>query len=321
MPAKNFLLKPRIGISSCLLGQKVRYDGAHKRDAYIVEILGKFFEWVPVCPELEVGMGVPRESVRLVGDLNNPRMVGERSGRDWTRDMERFSLRRTKELETMQLSGYILKKNSPSCGMERVRVYGKKGMPVRQGRGLFATALIRHLPSLPIEEEGRLNDPSLRENFIERVFAYHRWQGLIASRPKRGGLVDFHTRHKFLLLAHGEPHYRQLGRLVAESKRYPLKTLLQAYASLFMEALAVRATVRKHTNVLEHMSGYFSKRLTPEERAELIEIIRDYRRALVPLIVPLTLIRHYVRKYQVSYLAGQFYLDPDPKELMLRNHV
>ncbi len=266
-------------------------------------------------------MGVPREAVRLVVELEYPRMVGERSGKDWTREMERFSLKRTKELETMQLSGYILKKNSPSCGMERVRVYGKKGMPVRQGRGLFAAALMNHLPSLPVEEEGRLNDPSLRENFIERVFAYHRWQSLVAGQPNRGGLVEFHTRHKFLLLAHSETHYRRLGRLVAESKKQALQSLLQSYGSLFMDALAVRATVRKHTNVLEHMSGYFSKSLTREERAELIEIIQDYRRALVPLVVPLTLIRHYVRKYRVSYLDDQVYLDPDPKELMLRNHV
>jgi uncharacterized protein YbgA (DUF1722 family)/uncharacterized protein YbbK (DUF523 family) len=286
-----------------------------------MDILGLFVEWVSVCPELEVGMGVPREPVRLVGSPSRPRMIAERSGLDWSERMNGFASKRVGALERMNLAGYILKKNSPSCGMERVRVYGKSGVPSRQGRGLFAHCLMERLPLLPVEEEGRLSDPGLRENFVERVFAYHRWRTMVGARPSVGKLVAFHTRHKLALLAHSEKDFRRLGRLVADAKKRPLGEVLDHYGRLFMEALAVRATTRKHTNVLEHMLGYFSSRLTADERAEVLELIRDYHRGVVPLIVPITLVRHYVRKYEVGYLQDQVYLDIDPKELMLKNHV
>ena len=312
--------RPRLGISACLLGERVRYDGAHKRDPFLTATLGRFVDWVPVCPELEVGMGVPRDSVRLVGPTDQPSMITERSGRDWTLAMNRFAVKRCTALAALDLSGYVFKKNSPSCGMERVKVYHSNTAPTRDGRGLFADALIKKLPLLPVEEEGRLNDPTLRENFIERVFAYQRWRAA-ATRRTRGGLVEFHTNHKYLLLAHSERHYRLLGRVVARLNERPLREVYEEYGRSFMAGLTVHASAKKHANVLDHMTGYFSKQLASAERRELVELIADYRRELIPLIVPVTLIRHYVKKYNVAYLAGQVYLEPSPKELMLRNHV
>ena len=321
MPQNFSAVKPRLGISACLLGQQVRFDGAHKRDYFLTDTFGQFVEWIPVCPELEVGMGVPRESVRLVGSAADPAMVAERSGRDWTAAMKRYASKRIKELKSFDLSGYIFKKNSPSCGMERVRVYTPKGMPSKQGRGLFAAGVMEHLPLMPVEEEGRLNDPSLRENFIERVFCYRRWQDTAAGPRSVAALVDFHMRHKFPLLAHSERHYRQLGRMVAQAKQSPMSESYRQYGEVFMAALAVPATVKKHRNVLDHMMGYFTQQLSRDERSELVQIIKDFQQQLIPLIVPMTLVRHYVKKYNAEYLSNQIYLDPSPKELMLRNHV
>lgn len=321
MEAAPVEAKPKVGISACLLGQRVRYDGGHKRDFFLTEIFGRFVDWVPVCPEVEIGMGIPRESVHLVGTAERARMIAEKSGKDWTSAMRRFAGTRTSELAPLNLSGYIFKKNSPSCGTEKVRVYSSSGMPARNGRGLFAAAVMSKFPLMPVEEEGRLNDPALRENYIERVFAYARWQKTCAKIKSRGLLGQFHTVHKFLLLAHSDRCYRHLGRLVADGKKQSLGSLYDQYGAVFMQALAMRASVKKHANVLEHMVGYFSQRLLPSERAELVELIRDYREQLVPLIAPITLIRHYVKKYAVDYLNQQVYLCPSPKELMLRNHV
>jgi len=313
--------KPRIGISSCLLGIKVRHDGGHKHDVLITQTLGRHVEWVPVCPEFEVGMGVPREAVRLVGSPANPKMIADKSGKDWTLEMQSYANKRVRKLKDMDLSGYILKKNSPSCGMERVRIYGPKGVPYRQGRGLFAQALMTKLPLLPVEEEGRLYDPGLRENFIERVFGYHRWQTLVSDGRSIKRLVDFYSQEKLLLFAHSEAHMRRLGRIVAQAKKVSFGAAMEEYGRLFMEALGHRATARKNTNVLQHMLGYFSKQLSSDERNALLGVIGDYKRSLVPLVVPLTLIRHYADKYDIAHLRGQSYLQPHPKELMLRNHV
>lgn len=321
LTGNSFSAKAKLGISACLLGQKVRYDGGHKRDYFLTETFGRYVEWVPVCPELEVGMGVPRESVRLVGDRNEPKLIAERSGKDWTAQMNSFAAKRAKTLKALELSGYIFKKDSPSCGVGRVRVYESKGIANREGRGLYAGAVMRELPLLPVEEEGRLNDPGLRENFIERVFAYHRWQQLIKEHKSVRALIAFHTGHKFLILAHSVQHYQRLGRMVAEAKKKPLAEAYENYGRIFMEALAVHATAKKHCNVLEHMVGYFSQQLSADERKEFVELIADFRRQLIPLVVPLTLIRHYVKKYDVAYLQEQVYLEPSPKELMLRNHV
>jgi len=311
----------RIGISSCLLGEKVRYDGGHKRDPYLVETLGQYVEWFPVCPEVELGLGTPRQSLRLVRIEEGVRMIMAKTGQDHTDDMHSFAARRVRELEEENLCGYILKKDSPSCGMERVRVFDANGAAAKSGRGLFAEALLKHFPNLPVEEEGRLCDPRLRENFIERVFAYHRLKALFAGRWKVGELVQFHTAHKLLLMAHSPHAYQSLGRLVAEAKSVPRAKLCQRYELDFMGALREMATTKRHTNVLQHIVGYFSKQLDSDSRQELEALLQDYRAGLVPLVVPLTLIRHYVRKHDATYLCGQTYLEPHPKELMLRNHV
>jgi uncharacterized protein YbgA (DUF1722 family)/uncharacterized protein YbbK (DUF523 family) len=311
----------RVGISSCLLGEEVRWDGGHKRDRFITDLLSRYIQFVPVCPELEIGMGVPREAVRLVGAQATPRMVGIRSGRDWTADMQQYARSRVRQLEALDLSGYLLKKDSPSCGMERVRIHSGKGPPSRKGVGLFARELALHLPLLPVEEEGRLQDPVLRENFIERVFAYRRLKDLVNSGCRRGDLVAFHTAHKYLLLAHSPRHYQALGRLVASAKRHTGKRLGEIYGAGFMRALRIHATTARHFNVLQHASGYLKGVLDDSEKRELESILDDYRRHLIPLVVPLTLLKHHVQRHGIDYIRNQIYLHPHPKELMLRNHV
>ena len=310
-----------MGISACLLGQQVRFDGGHKRDAFLTETFGRFVEWAPVCPEVECGFGTPREAMRLVRVEPGVRLLTVKTGIDLTAPMERFSRSRVSALAREDLSGYVLKKDSPSCGLERVKVYDRYGTPARGGRGLFAAALVEAFPHLPVEEEGRLADPRLRDNFVERVFAYWRLRGLFAARWTVGDLVRFHTAHKLLLLAHAPEAYRQLGRLVAGARGVSRRDLEQRYVDGFMRVLAQLATARRHTNVLQHMAGYFKDRLDATSKRELAEAIADYRRGLVPLVVPLTLLRHHVRMLDVTYLAGQTYLQPHPKELMLRNHV
>jgi uncharacterized protein YbgA (DUF1722 family)/uncharacterized protein YbbK (DUF523 family) len=311
----------RIGISSCLLGEEVRFDGGHKRDRFLTDVFAPFVEFVPVCPEVELGMGIPRESVRLVRANGEVRMVGNRSGTDHTDAMRRWAERRARRLEREELCGYVLKKDSPSCGMERVRLYPEQGPATREGRGIFAEALLAAAPLLPVEEEGRLNDPVLRENWIERVFAYRRLRSLFAARWTQGDLVAFHTAHKLQLMAHAPQDYAALGRLVAEGRRHAREALRERYERGFMRALAKRATPRRQVNAMHHMLGHFRAQLDAAGKRELLALIEDYRQGLVPLVVPLTLVRHYVRRFDVDYLRGQHYLEPHPKELMLRNHV
>ena len=319
MPASASRL--RLGISRCLLGDEVRYDGGHQRDHFLTDILGHYVEWVPVCPEVEVGMGVPREPIRLVGHADAPRLLGVHSSTDHTAAMARFSEHKVRDLEGMDLCGYVFKKNSPSCGMVRVRVFNARGTASTTGIGAFARIFMRHFPLIPVEEEGRLQDAVLRENFIERVFCYRRWRDLAASGITRSSLVGFHTRHKLLLMAHDPVRYRALGRLVADGGGDRAASLGNRYSREFMAALAVKPTAKKHVDVLEHIRGHFSRKLTADERHELTGVIEDYRRGLIPLIVPITLMKHYVRRFQFPYLADQVYLNPHPKELMLRNHV
>ncbi|HYA34074.1 MAG TPA: DUF523 and DUF1722 domain-containing protein [Candidatus Binataceae bacterium] len=314
----------KIGVSSCLLGVKVRFDGGHKRSDFLVDTLGSFVEFVPVCPEVEIGLGVPRETLRLVRDSDTDRatrLVTNNTSIDLSDKMNSYAQRRVVALGREELSGYVLKKDSPSCGMGRVRVYGSSGMPMRDGSGLFAAALMRHYPCLPVEEEGRLNDLRLRENFVERVFAYRRLRSFFSSRWTLGGLVQFHTAHKLTLMAHSPQAYNELGRFVASAKRLPGDKLPERYEFAFMEALKKLATTARHTNVLHHMLGYLRPHLDQDSRDELVTLIDDYRRGLVPLAVPIALFRHYVRKCDIAYLRGQVYLEPHPKELMLRNHV
>ncbi len=311
----------RIGISACLLGQKVRFDGGHKEDRFITRTLGAHFEWVPVCPEVELGLGTPRESMRLEQAVGNTLLVVTNSRKNLTQEMQIFSRARVEALTGEDLSGYILKSNSPSCGMERVRIYGPGSMRVRTGRGIFANVLLKRFPNLPAEEEGRLGDPRLRENWIERVFAYHRLKTLWHSRWTIRSLIEFHTAHKLVLLAHLPRAYQELGKLVARAKDLARQQLRATYETEFMRALKVMATRGRHANVLLHMAGYLRKDLDNESRVELRECIEDYRRSGAPLIVPLTLIRHHVRRLKIAYLTGQAYLNPHPHELFLRNQI
>ena len=323
LPAEEPLgsdLPLRLGISRCLLGEPVRYDGGHKLNPFLVDVLGQHVEWVPVCPEVEAGFGTPREAMRLVDDVAEPRLLTVRSHHDYTGRMRRYSQKRLREIQTLNLSGYVFKKDSPSCGTRRVRVYARDGRLLGTGKGLFAEAFQRAFPLTPIEEEGRLRDQGLRENFIERVFGYHRWQ-VLNARLTKGRLVAFHTVHKYLLLAHSQRHYRELGRLAANSKQYPVRELARTYGHLFMEALAVKTTIRKHVNVLQHLVGHFKNALSAKARTELHGVLSDYHNGFVPLSVPVALIGHYVRILDVPYLRDQVYLAPHPKELTLRNHV
>ncbi len=319
-----FLSGIRVGISACLLGDEVRFDGGHKRDPFLIDTFGPYVDWVKVCPEVESGMGIPRESIRLVEDDGRLRLLTVRSGVDHTTMMTTWTARRVRALGAEDLCGFVVKKDSPSCGMVRVKVYGPPGStgPAgRHGRGMFTGALMDAYPHLPVEEEGRLTDPRLRENFIERVFAYRRVRDLFAPRWTIGDLVAFHTRQKLVLMAHSPQAYQQMGRLVAQAKGMDRDVLRERYMSEFMAALKVMATPRRHANVLQHMVGYFTEQLDAASRAELLQTITDYRLGLLPLIVPVTLVRHFVRLYNVHYLAGQVYLEPHPRELMLRNHV
>jgi uncharacterized protein YbgA (DUF1722 family)/uncharacterized protein YbbK (DUF523 family) len=284
-------------------------------------VFGPYVEYVPVCPEVEMGLGTPRETLRLVRQPEGLRMITTRTAVDHTEGMQRWARRRLDALEREDLSGYVLKKDSPSCGMERVKTYGAAMMPARDGRGIFATALLDRFPLLPVEEEGRLTDPTLRENFIERVFAYRRLRALFAGRWTPGALVAFHTAHKMSLLSHSTTAYTELGRLVARAGAAGRADLRREYETLFMRTLAKPATKARHTNVLHHMAGHLKTLVDAGSRAELAGCIDEYRRGLVPLVVPLTLIRHYVRIHRVAYLEGQVYLEPHPRELMLRNHV
>ena len=313
--------KIRLGISSCLLGNPVRYDGGHKLDRFLTETLGRYVEYVPVCPEVECGMPVPRESMRLEGDPASPRLVTTRTKIEKTGLMSSWAERRVVELEKEELMGFIFKSDSPSSGMERVKVYNESGMASRKGVGMFARAFMEHFPLLPVEEEGRLHDPVLRENFIERIFALARWRELLAGNADRGGLVAFHSKQKLLILAHSPRHYQDMGRLVARVKQMPLQETIEGYQKLPMEALRLKATAKKNANVLMHMAGYFKSQLSAAEKAELIGIIEAYRKELIPLIVPVTLLKHYVGKYNQPYLRDQCYLNPHPLELQLRNHV
>lgn len=313
---------PRVGISACLLGKAVRFDGGHKRDPFLTETFARFVEWVPVCPEVEFGLGIPRPTLRLERHEGEIRLVVPRTGEDLTAAMRRWARQRARELEAEQLAGFVLKKDSPSCGVFRVKVYRPEGgVPSRDGSGFFAAALRERFPHLPVEEEGRLHDPRLRENFIERVFAYQRLHNLFSGRWTIGQLVRFHTVHKLQLLSHSPALYAELGRLVAEARRYDRQELRERYADGFMRALETLATPRRHANVLQHIAGYLRDHLDSAVRQEIARLIEDYRNGLVPLVVPLTLLHHYARRIGSDYLLGQTYLEPHPRELLLRNHV
>ena len=318
---ENSMEKIRLGISSCLLGENVRYDGGHRHDRFLTDTLGQYVEYIPICPEVGCGLPVPREAMRLEGNPDSPRLMTIRTRQDMTDRMKTWSEKRVKELEKEGLCGFIFKSDSPSSGMERIKVYNEKAVPAKKGVGMFARIFMKHFPSLPVEDDGRLNDPILRENFIERIFVFKRWRELMMGRKGRGMLVDFHTRHKLLILSHSPRHYQLMGSLTAKANELSIKELHRQYQSILMEALQVKATPRKNANVLMHMMDYFKKELTSGEKQELLDLINNYREGRFPLIVPVTLIRHYVKKYDQPYLKEQVYLNPHPLELQLRNHV
>ncbi len=313
--------KIKIGISTCLLGKNVRYDGGHKLDRFLTQTLGQYVIYVPVCPEVECGMDTPREALRLVGAPETPRLVTIRGRRDYTDQMTQWANQKLLELETEHLCGFIFKSDSPSSGMERVKVYSDDGMPRKVGVGIFARLFMNRFPQIPVEEEGRLHDPKLRENFIEQIFTLQRWRHLRESGCTMKALIQFHTRHKLLILSHSPNHYQIMGKLTAAGASSPFDELVDQYESLLAQALKLKTTPRKNTNVLQHIMGYFKSNLTPDEKQELLDIIDEYYRENIPLIVPVTLLNHYARKYRQSYLLEQYYLNPHPCALQLRNHV
>lgn len=313
--------KIRVGISACLLGRNVRYDGGHALDRFLRDTLGRYVEYVPVCPEVECGFGVPRETLRLVGDPQRPRLLTTHTLVDHTVRMESWAGKRAAELEKEGLCGFVFKSGSPSSGMERVKVYDEKGVPRKAGVGIFARIFMEHFPLLPVEEDGRLHDPSLRENFIDRIFTGMRYRRAAAQRKRIRGLMDFHAGNKLMLMAHSPKNLRQMGHLLAQADKSSLEEIGRQYEKLLAETMALMPTKAKNANVLHHAMGYFRKNLSPGEKQEMLELIEQYRNGLIPLVVPVTLMNHYVRKYDQPYLKEQTYLNPHPVELQLRNHA
>jgi uncharacterized protein YbgA (DUF1722 family)/uncharacterized protein YbbK (DUF523 family) len=316
MPAKI-----KMGISSCLLGNNVRWNGSHRHDRYLTDTLGQYVEWVPVCPEVEIGLGTPRETLRLVGDPDDPQLVATKTGVDHTDRMKKWARGHLRTLEKENLCGFIFKSDSPSSGMIRVKVYGNKGMPRKKGVGIFARAFMEYFPLIPVEDDGRLRNPLIRENFIDQVFTLKNWRDTRSRRSCVGNVVDFHSRNKLVLMAHSPRHLKQMGAMVAGGKRMGYTLLYIEYEKLLLEALRLKTTINKHFNVMMHMLGYFRKQLTADEKQELLEVMEHYKQSLVPLVVPLILFKHYVRKYDQPYLEQQSYLTPHPLDLKLRNHV
>lgn len=313
--------RPRLGISRCLLGDEVRHDGGHKRNRYATEVLGEHVEWVSMCPEVEVGMTTPRPALRLIRADGGPRMITIQTGEDWTERMNAYSRDRADSLATEGLDGFVLKKDSPSCGMERVKIYDHNSVPSRDGSGLFAGTLLERFPALPMEEEGRLNDQRLRENFVTRIYAYQRWREFLHREPNPAKLIEFHTGHKYLLLAHSPKHYYQLGPRVAEAGSGEFETIVAEYETGFMSALRHPAPVKRHVNVLQHLCGFLKEQLDGPAKQELGEVIESFRAGLVPLVAPLTLLNHHLRAINHPWVGQQRYLDPYPRELALRSVI
>jgi uncharacterized protein YbgA (DUF1722 family)/uncharacterized protein YbbK (DUF523 family) len=314
--------KPRLAISACLTGQPVRYNAGHKASSLCLELLGEHFQWLALCPEMAIGLGTPREPIRLVGDPEHPAVVGTRTGgTDLAGPLRAYAEQMAEEAD--DICGYIFMQKSPSCGLERVKVYQDDGHPTHQGgRGAYAAAFCARRPDLPVEEEGRLHDPVLRENFIARVYAYADWQQLLRQGLTRGALIRFHSRYKYLLMAHNPEAYRRLGRLLGSLRRDDDPALVgPRYFTQLMQALRRCASRGTHGNVLQHMSGYLRNDLDQADKAELRQVIDQYQHGVVPLVVPLTLLRHHLRNHPDPYLLQQAYLHPHPPELGLRNAI
>lgn len=314
-------MKIKVGISSCLLGNEVRFDGGHKHSKICSESLSRYFDFVAECPEIGIGMGTPRKPIRLIGNVNSPLLVSVHDNSiNHTEKMLEFSHQKAKEHS--DLCGYIFMKNSPSCGLFRVKVYQENGYTTQEpGRGLYASVITKEYPLLPVEESGRLIDPTLRENFITRVFAYHNWQQLVQLGLSYQRIIDFHSGYKYSLMAHAPASYAELGRMLADSGKYDVDTLANSYFVLLMTALGKIATRKTHTNVLMHLQGYLKKTISSQEKQELVKLIDQYRTAQIPLIVPITLLKHHFNNHPDPYLAKQAYLQPYPDDLSLRNAI
>ncbi|MEG5265991.1 DUF523 and DUF1722 domain-containing protein [Pseudomonas sp. JDS28PS106] len=314
-------VKPKLGISACLLGAEVRYNGGHKESHLCTRALNEYFEFVPLCPEVAIGMGIPREPIRLVGDPDAPQAVGT-VNRDLnvTDALAGYGARMAAEVD--DICGYIFMQKSPSCGLERVKVYRDNGAPFDAGgRGIYARAFCEQHPNLPVEEDGRLNDAVLRENFITRVFAYAAWQELLRGGVSRRSLTEFHSRYKYQLMANNPVQYKVLGNLLGSMGRSDPNEVAPRYFSQLMAALKKCATRRTHTNVLQHLSGYLKQTITADDKREIQEVIGQYHQGIVPLIVPLTLLKHHFRQHPDPYVALQVYMQPHPENLSLRNAI
>ncbi|MFC1512188.1 YbgA family protein [Candidatus Latescibacterota bacterium] len=308
-----------IGVSACLLGERVRYDGTYKLDRYLVETLSKYFRYMPVCPEVECGLPVPREVMWLSGDPVYPRLVTIQTGIDHTERLQMWGREKLRVLEHEDIWGFILKSRSPSCGVAKVTVHRGRGSSPACGAGIWARMIMDRFPLIPVEGDDRLSKPEIREHFIERIFVFKRWRELIRGGMKADRLVDFHTRHELLFRAHNPQVGRELGRLVEVGKIIDANELFDRYLALLTKALALKSTVRKNADVLIHLMRFFKRILAADEKAELLDIIECYRTGQVPLIMPVTLVNHYVRKFNEPYLSNQYYLNPHPLELKLRS--
>ncbi|MEW6327605.1 MAG: DUF523 and DUF1722 domain-containing protein [Thermodesulfobacteriota bacterium] len=311
----------KLGISACLLGSKVRFDGGHKRDWFITDTLGQYVEYRPVCPEAESGLGIPREPLRLVGNPDSPHLMAMHTGQDHTKRMARWAHKCVVELAKEDLWGFIFKARSPSCGVRGIKVFNEKGGCAKNGMGIFARAFMDHFPLCPVQDEDRLHDPAIRENFIERIFVSKRWREMRTQKMSWDNLADFHNRHELLILAHSPKRSGMMKKLVAGAQKNSLKGLYAQYQGFLLEALRLKVTPNKNASVLQYIMGCFKNQLSPDERQELLEAIDSYRRGRVPLIVPITLLNHYVRRCDLPYLREQYYLYPHPLELQLKNHA
>lgn len=315
--------KPQLGVSACLLGHEVRYDGGHKEDRFINRTLPDYFDLLPVCPEVELGLGVPRPTIHLTRFKtdNEVRLINPRSEpNDLTQAMQEYATRKVAGLGN--LCGYIFKKNSPSCGIERVPItIDEKGNRERSGTGLFAQVFMEQYPLVPVEEEGRLNDPGLRENFFERLYALQRWRDIPSPEKNVDGFIQFHAGYKFLILARGDVYYRELGRLVAGTRRRDLEDKRDAYIHRFMQIMSLQPSRGRHVNVMQHLMGFFKKELDTPDKNELLDLFERYRQREIPIITPLTLLKHHLRRLPDPYLSRQYYLSPYPESLGLRSHV
>jgi len=314
-------MKIKVGISSCLLGNEVRFDGGHKHSRLCTTQLSEYFEFVSECPEVGIGLGIPRKPIRLIGTIDSPKAVATHDhALDYTDELIAFGEEKAKQHE--EICGYIFMKNSPSCGLFRVKVYGENGYPEKGGgRGLYAQAITDAHPLLPVEESGRLTDPPLRENFITRVYAYHNWQKLCVEGLTHKGILDFHVRYKYCLMAHSPTDYITLGQMLADAGKSEPKELGERYFAGLMTALTQLATRKTHTNVLMHLQGYLKKVLSADEKQELVKVIEQYRINQVPLIVPITLLKHHFANHPDPYISRQAYLQPYPENLSLRNAI